>query len=357
MLVKISYKNTQYLSFCNTFYYFCAMKLRFVFFAVVSLLLVSCLGYRPSRYHKCEGAVWATSYHIVYNSPKMLDDSIIAVMSRVEMSLSPFEATSLVSRINRGESTVVDSLFRRVFTASQKVCSLSGGAFDPTVAPVVNLWGFGYKTGAGNPSREQIDSAMQGVGILKCLISDSTIVKHPATEFNFSAITKGYGCDLIGEMFRRNGCTDYMIEIGGEVVVSGKNPQGEKWHILIDAPVVSDSAVVHERMAVIEVTDCGIATSGNYRNYRSIGSGKRVGHTISSVTGYPVESTMLSATVIAPDAMTADALATACMAMEPAKALSMIESIPDTKALIVVADSTAALGWKMIITPNFPAIN
>lgn len=357
MLVKFSYKNTQYLSFCNTFYYFCAMKSRFLLFAVVPLLLVSCLGYKSSRYHKCEGAVWATSYHIVYNSPKMLDDSIIAVMSRVEMSLSPFEPMSTVSLINSGGSVVVDSLFRRVFNVSQKVCSLSGGAFDPTVAPVVNLWGFGYKSGSGDPTQAQIDSAMQGVGILKCLISDSTIVKHPATEFNFSAITKGYGCDLIGEMLQRNGCVDFMIEIGGEVVVSGKNPQGEKWHILIDAPVASDSTVVHERMAVIEVTDCGIATSGNYRNYRSVGPGKRVGHTINPLTGRPVESSMLSATVIAPDAMSADALATACMAMNPAKALSMIEALPHTEALIVVADSAAAAGWKMILTSGFPEVH
>lgn len=332
------------------------MKARFLLFAVVLVVLASCLGYKPSHYHKCEGAVWATSYHIVYNSPKMLDDSIIAVMSRVEMSLSSFEPMSTVSKINRGESLAVDFLFSRVFVASQNVCALSKGAFDPTVAPVVNLWGFGYKTGAGNPTQAQIDSALQGVGILKCLISDNKIVKHPATEFNFSAITKGYGCDLIGEMLQRNGCSDYMIEIGGEVVVSGKNPQGEKWHIMVDAPVMSDSTVLHERMAVIEVTDCGIATSGNYRNYRTVSSGKKVGHTINPITGHPVESAMLSATVLAPDAMTADALATACMAMPPLQAKAMIERLHGTEALIVVVDTTAASGWQIMTTPGFPAI-
>ena len=332
------------------------MKLRLLIFAVVTLVMVSCLGTRSPRYHKCEGAVWATSYHIVYNSSKMLDDSIIAVMSMVEMSLSPFEPMSTVSRINRGETTDTDSLFRRILLASQRFCNLSGGAFDPTVAPVVNLWGFGYRNGSAEPTQAQIDSAMQGVGILKCRLDGTNIKKQPATEFNFSAITKGYGCDLIGEMLRRNGCTDYMIEIGGEVTVSGKNPRGEKWRIMVDAPVSNDTAVVHERMAVMEVTNCGIATSGNYRNYRSTLSGKRVGHTISSFTGRPVMSTMLSATVMASDAMTADALATACMAMNPDEAKAMIESMTDTEALIVVADTASVAGWNIVATSGFPVI-
>lgn len=316
---------------------------------------MSCIGGRSSRYHKCEGSVWATSYHIIYNSPKMLDDSIIAVMSRVEMSLSPFEPLSVVSRINSGESVITDSLFRRMFFASQYFCKMSGGEFDPTVAPVVNLWGFGYRIG-GDPTQEQIDSAMQWVGILKCSVVNDTIVKQKGTEFNFSAITKGYGCDLIGEMLKRNGCTDFMVEIGGEVVVSGKNPHGDKWHIMVDAPVSNDTAVVHERMAVMKVTGCGIATSGNYRNFRTTKSGRRVGHTISASTGWPVMGGTLSTTIVAADAMSADAVATACMAMTPERAMAMVETLPDTEALIVVEDSTSAMGWRIITTPGFPAV-
>ena len=228
---------------------------------------------------------------------------------------------------------------------------MSGGCYDPTVAPLVNLWGFGYKKAAVEPRQEQIDSALRLVGIGRCTLEGDRIKKlDPSTEFDFSSITKGYACDLIGEMLRRNGCSDYLVEIGGEVAVSGKNPQGEKWRIMIDAPVENDTAVVHKRLSVIAVTDCGVATSGNYRNFKKTSSGKRW-HTISPSTGRPARSTTLSATVIAPDAMMADALATACMAMPLPDAMRMIESLPHTEALLVTASSS---GYEKHATGGFP---
>jgi len=282
-----------------------------------------------------------------------MDDSILSVMRMVEMSLSPFADSSLVSRINRNETDVTDSLFRRILVASKDVNRLSGGAYDPTVAPLVNLWGFGYKNAASEPEQSRIDSALRLVGIAGCHIDNNRIVKqNPLTEFDFSSITKGYGCDLIGEMLNRHGCKNYLVEIGGEVSVRGKNPRGEMWRIMIDAPVENDTAVVHKRMALIEVTDCGVATSGNYRNFRNTANGK-TWHTISPSTGYPVKTSTLSATVIARDAMTADALATACMAMSLESALDMIKSLPATEALLVTADST---GYRMHTTPGFPPL-
>ncbi len=332
------------------------MKTKLSILIATLCALPGCMGHNSHPYHKCEGAVWGTSYHITYSSDKMLDDSIISVMSRMEMSLSPFEEESTISAINNGSSVATDSLLRRIFNKSQYICKISGGAFDPTVAPIVNLWGFGYKTGASEPTQAQIDSAMRGVGILKCAIIADTIVKSNFTEFNFSAITKGYGCDLIGEMLKRNGCTDYMVEIGGEVAVSGVNPHGEPWHIMVDTPISNDTAVIHDRMAVIAVTNCGIATSGNYRNYRTLRQGHKIGHTVSPATGRPVETSTLSATVIAHDAMTADALATACMAMPLADAMTMLKGLPDTEALIVVADSISPKKWVMHTTGGFPDI-
>ena len=306
-----------------------------------------------SSYRKCEGAVWATSYHITYRSDRNLDDSIISVMRMVENSLSPFADSSLVSRINRGETEETDSLFRRIFLASQSVNRQSQGAFDPTVAPLVNLWGFGYKKSGKEPNQVQIDSALALVGIGECRIEGTKVVKRNThTAFDFSAITKGYGCDLIGEMLRRNGCEDFLVEIGGEVVASGSNPQGEDWRVMVDAPVESDTAVVHRRLAVIAVSDCGVATSGNYRNYRTTDYGK-VWHTISPVTGRPAVGQTLSATVVAPDAMTADALATSCMAMPTAEALAMIEKMPGVEALLVTADTA---GFTLHPTPGFPEL-
>lgn len=320
-----------------------------MFFASLAALFGSCSN--TSDYHLCEGATWGTTYHITYSSDRMLDDSIRAVMSEVEMSLSPFKDNSTISRINRGEPVKIDSLIRRVFSASQEVCRLSDGAFDPTLAPLINLWGFGYKNGTGDPTQAQIDSALSLVGILDCRIADDVILKkNSATEFNFSAITKGYGCDRIGEMLRRNGCENYMVEIGGEMAISGKNRHGENWRVQIDAPVESADTVVHEQMMVISLTNVGIATSGNYRNFRDTKNGRK-GHTISATTGQPVVTTTLSVTVIAENCMMADALATACMAMPLQKAMDMIESLPSASALFVTADNSSATDDSLVSSP------
>ena len=304
-----------------------------------------------SDWHRAEGAVWATAYHITYKGPADLHDSIRAVMASVEGSLSPFDPQSVISRINRGESDEVDSLVAKVWRQAAVVNRVSGGMFDPTVAPAVNLWRFGYKDSGREPSESEIDSVKSFVGFAGCDLQNGKIVrKSPSTEFDFSAITKGFGCDEVGRMLERNGCTDYMVEIGGEVSLRGKNDRGEPWHIMIEAPIESDSAVVSERMEVVELTDCGIATSGNYRNYRDTPDG-RVGHTINPITCRPVKSLTLSATVIAPDAMTADALATACMAMPVDEALTMIDSLDSVAALIVVGDAQG--GMKIMMSERF----
>lgn len=310
------------------------MTRNFTLLVVALVCMTACSG-RGDSYRRCSGSVWATAYNVVYGGGRDLDDSMMVVMRRVEHSLSPFDKESVISRINRGESVTADTMLRRVFEASQLVCRISGGMFDPTVAPLVNLWGFGYDNAADEPSAEAIDSALAYVGLADCrLESDSIVRLSEHTKFNFSAITKGYGCDMVGEMLLRNGCTDYLVEIGGEIVVRGKNQRGEKWHIQIDAPV-EGTGVGEKAMGVIELTDAGMATSGNYRNYRTTPSGK-VWHTIDPRTGRPAETTTLSATVIAPTCMMADALATACMAMMPSDALAMIDGVEGVEALLVV---------------------
>lgn len=304
------------------------------------------------RYTTIEGSVWHTEMHVTYGSDRDLSDSVLAITAEVEQSLSPFLTDSRISRINRNEDMAVDRHITEVFAEAQRVNSLSGGMFDPTVAPLVNLWGFGYETGEAEPTAAQIDSCRQLVGIAECSVTDGVMVKKDAgTQFNFSAITKGYGIDCIAAMMQRNGIGDYMIEIGGEIALRGVNARGEKWHIQIDAP--GSGREGHDRLSVIEATDCCIATSGNYRNYRDTGSG-RIGHTISPVTGRPVMSEVLSATVIAPTAMTADALATSLMAMAPEAGIAMIEALPSTEALLIIADGP---GYRTVTTPSFPLLN
>lgn len=342
------------------------MVMRDFSFSAAILLLFSLLFggcNRHADYQVSEGGVWNTTFRIVYRCDRPLDDSIRTVMKQVEMSLSPFNDSSTISRINRGETTMTDSLLRRVFIMSQKVNSASGGMFDPTVSPLVDLWGFGWKNPGHEPQQAEIDSAVALVGIDSCrLFPDGTIAKkHPGTQFNFSAITKGYGVDLVAEMLHRNGCSDYLVEIGGEIAMRGNNPRGEAWRVMIDAPVSNDTSVTHSRMTVISpqnTTDetAAVATSGNYRNSRVTESGQRVWHTIDPRSGRPADSEALSATVIAPTCAIADALATACMAMPLSQATAMIDSLGSGYSCLIVTpgpDST------YILHPSarFPATN
>lgn len=291
--------------------------------AAVIAILAAC---SHPKYQSIEGAAWGTTFHITYLGSPALADTVQAVIDRVNSTLSPFNPQSQISRINRGEDSIPGPEFAEVFALSQHVCSISGGLFDPTVAPLVNLWGFGYKPGADAPTQAQIDSALAGVGILQCHITPQGILrkKSPRTEFNFSAIAKGYGVDLIARALRASGCNHYMVEVGGEIALAGKSPRGTEWRIQVDAPDF-DQPLRHNRQSVLSLTDCAIATSGNYRNYRH-SADTIVGHTISPVTGRPVISNVLSATVIAPSCALADALATAAMAMHPDSARAMIAS-------------------------------
>ena len=319
-------------------------------------LLGSIWGCTTSKpYHRTEGVVWNTTYHITYSSNVALDDSIQAVLHEVDMSLSTFNDSSLVSLINRGETDMTDTLFRRVFIESQYVNRASGGTFDPTVAPLVELWGFGKDKDAEEPSVAAVDSALRLVGIDSCyLTADRRVVKKsPATTFNFSAIAKGYGCDLMGKMFRRNGVNDFMVEIGGEILVSGVSARGSKWRVMIDAPIPSNDSVIHDGMAVIEIDSCGVATSGNYRNYKKI-KNFTVGHSISPVTGQPVQTDLLSVTIVAPECITADAFATACMLLPLDSAKAVIERCDGVSALFVTASDSGQ--WVLTPTTGFPDI-
>lgn len=268
-------------------------------------------------------------------------DGIMATLRDVGHAVSPFDSTSTISAVNRGERVVAGEHLTALLRGSQRVCALSGGAFDPTLAPLINLWGFGYADADPDAVTDrQITEALNHVGIMECRIDDNGCIvkKSPQTEFNFSAIAKGYGCDCVGRMLEAHGINDYMVEIGGEIAVAGMNPAGQPWNIQIDAPEI-DNLDNHASLTVISVTDCGIATSGNYRNYHERADGSRYGHTISAVTGRPVVTSTLSATVIAPTAMDADALATACMAMDADKAIAMIDAIDDTACLLVTDDN------------------
>ncbi|MDE5808402.1 MAG: FAD:protein FMN transferase, partial [Muribaculaceae bacterium] len=293
----------------------------------IAFLLTSACGGRKNTGQETapfvsdEGMVWNTQFHITYRGSAILKDSVRMVLDEVGHNLSVFDTASLVSRVNRQDSTPVNTDFIRVYAMSRRINKLTGGIFDPTLSPIITAWGFGPGHKA-TPDTARVDSLLRFVGINKTRLKYDSLIKDVSgVEFNFSAIAKGYGCDRVGEMFKRNGVKDFMVEIGGEVLASGVSPRGEGWNISIDRPIVSDS-IVHESQVVISFTNQGLATSGNYRNYHG-SVDDRYGHTISPLTGRPVQTDVLSATVLSSTAMEADAWATAFMAMGSGQAKEM----------------------------------
>lgn len=298
------------------------------------LFLTGCA--KNNDYIKLEGMIWNTVYHISYKGSSELKDSILPVLNQVSKSLSVFDESSLISKLNRSESIEMDIHLKSVYDASKKVNKLSKGNFDPTVSPLVDAWGFG-KGHTPTIDTIAIDSILNFVGIDKTYEKEGKIIKNDKRiKFNFSAIAKGYGCDAVGEMFRRNHVNDFMVEIGGEIALKGKGPSGKDWNIAIDAPV-EDGYPGQEAVMILSLTNVGIATSGNYRNYQVIGN-KKIAHTISPITGRPFISPILSATVIASNCMEADAIATACMASNVQDAKILLNEAK-VEGLLIFEDS------------------
>ena len=304
------------------------------FLGILLFLFSNCS--KEESYVKTEGIIWNTSFHITYKGPKSLQDSILPVLNEVSRSLSVFDKNSLITALNNSNQIEMDKHLAVVYDMSRKIHTASHGKFDPTVSPLVDAWGFGRGHKASSDTL-RIDSLLDFVGIDKTRIEGDFLIKEdPRIQFNFSAIAKGYGCDAVGEMFIRNGVKDFMVEIGGELALSGESPAGKEWFVAIDAPIENLNPG-DETVMIIGVTDAGIATSGNYRNYRMEGD-KKVAHTISPQTGRPYIGEILSVTVIAPSCMEADAIATACMAGSVEEAQSLLKEC-DTHGLLILADS------------------
>lgn len=310
---------------------------------IISLifLYIAISGFNTScrkneSYVKAEGMIWNTVYHITYKGKPELKDSILPVLNEVGKSLSVFDKSSLVSELNRSESMEGDRHMLKVYDASVSINKLSKGKFDPTVSPLVDAWGFGRGHEVTRDTLA-IDSILTFIGIQKTHRDGDVIIKDDIrTQFNFSAIAKGYGCDALGEMFKRNSVADYMVEIGGEICLNGKSPSGKDWKIAVDAPVEGKNPG-EETAMILSLTDVGIATSGNYRNYRIEGN-QKVAHTISPLTGRPFIGEILSATVVASDCMQADGIATACMASTLQEAQDLL-GIAGVEGMLITQDS------------------
>ncbi|MDR1005121.1 MAG: FAD:protein FMN transferase, partial [Prevotellaceae bacterium] len=241
---------------------------------------------------------------------------------------------------NRNEEVTVDTLFAYIFRRSMEVSRATDGAFDITVAPLVNAWGFGFKQSVF-PDSLLIDSLLPFVGYTKvALTPQRRVVKQdPRIQLDCSAIAKGYGVDVVAQLLRAKGVENYMIDIGGEVVVNGNNKNGDKWSIGIDKPIDDRLAAGDEVQVALRIGRGAIATSGNYRNFY-YKDGQKYAHTIDPRTGYPVQHNLLSATVVAPDCTTADAYATAFMVVGTERARQIAEAHPELEIYLIYADET-----------------
>lgn len=300
------------------------------------------------------GQTMGTYYNIIYlhsdgiNYKKEVD-SLLLIWNQ---ALSTYIKDSEISRFNRSSQLYFESpYFYPVLKKSREIFEASGGAFDPTVMPLVNAWGFGPE------NREMPDSSE--VKRLKKLVNfnyigfDSVHVwkKKPGVELDFSAIAKGYGVDVVGEFLARQGIKNYLVDIGGEITCKGVTEHGVPWSTGIEDPQVQ----LNERriMTVIQVSGKAIATSGNYRNFY-VKEGRKYAHTISPFTGYPVQHSLLSATVVADSCITADGFATAFMVLGVEPSIEILNEHSELEAYFIFSDAEGQI--KTYMTEGFKAI-
>lgn len=305
-------------------------------FLVILIIGTIIILRKQAPFHTDEGLVFGTVYKITYQSDRNLKNEIEAELKKVDNSLSPFNPNSIITRVNHNEETELDSFFIHVFQMAKKISEETNGAFDITVAPLVNAWGFGFKESTGVDSLT-VDSLQQITGYRKVTLQDNKIIKtDPRIMLDCSAIAKGAGVDAVARLLENKGIRNYMVDIGGEVVVRGKNPKMNTWQIGINKPVDDSLSVNQELQTILAVSDAGMATSGNYRNFYYKG-GKKYAHTIDPRSGYPVQHSILSATVIAKDCASADAYATAFMVIGLDSAKAFCEAHPELDAYFICA--------------------
>ncbi len=306
--------------------------------AAISLLLLSIIPSKKQYYHN-QGNIFGTYYNIRYEATKDMHDIIEASLRDVDNSLSMFNQNSVISKINRNDSVELDPLFLHMYEEALYISQISNGAFDITVAPMVHAWGFGKNKDNREENKSiNIDSLKEFVGYQKLNLSNRQIIKaDPRITLDASAIAKGYACDVVADALRAQGCTNILVEIGGEIVLQGVNDNGTPWRIGISKPKTDANGMENDLQAILESSNLCMATSGNYLQYYYVGDERR-SHTIDPRTGYPVEHSLLSATVQASSCMRADALATACMVLGDQDALAMIEQTEDAACYLIVAD-------------------
>ena len=295
-------------------------------------------------YQHCKGTIFGTTYSITYQYGEDLKPLIETRMHEVDSALSMFNKQSIISHINRNEPTELNDMFIQVFQTAMQVSDDTQGAFDITVAPLVNAWGFGFQNGE-MPDQHAIDSLMQFIGYRKISLNGKKIQKNdPRMMLDCSAIAKGYGVDVVAQLLSEKGIENFMVEIGGEVATKGISEKRLPWKIGVTKPTDNPMEDQTELQTVLNVTDKCMATSGNYRNYYYKG-GRKYAHTIDPKTGHPVQHSILSATVLSDHCALADAYATAFMVMGMEGAKEVLKKHPELMAYLIYDDNGHNRVW------------
>lgn len=294
-----------------------------LFFILLAFLLVSCVK-KPQRINY-SGITQGSYFSITYydEDDRGFEAEIDSIFREVDNSVSLWNENSIIRKVNQNEDVIVNQIFKDNFEWARKASELSNGAFDATIGPLVSAWGFHYKKEL-EMTPEMVDSIRQLVDYRKIEIVDDKVLKaNPNMTLDFNAVAQGYTTDIIGKFLETKGISNYLVDVGGEIMARGTKPNGELWTIGIEKPAENFNS---ERSVQIKINlkDKGIVTSGNYRKYIEK-DGVRYSHSIDPKTGYPVEQNLLSATVIADNASWADCLATICMLVGKEKASKLLE--------------------------------
>lgn len=325
----------------------------------LSLLTMTTTGCRQG-YRRIEGFAQGGTFHIIYSpqgDEKEISSMVNSVLNQIENTLSGYNPESVISRFNNsaiGSDIELNKYFIELFKISDSISRITQGFFDVSAGPLFDYWGFGFKSGESMDSliinaveRGAIDSIKSFCGMDMFELKGDRIHKLDSrARLNFNAIAQGYTCDVIADSLRSRGVENYLVEVGMEIVCKGRNSKGGKWRIGIDKPVDGNMNAGENIQEIVEVTDCGIVTSGNYRKFFMV-DGEKYAHSIDPHTGFPTRHNLLSATIIAKDATVADALATFAMSAGTQTAEEFFSSRSDTKAYLICGDNVIKVGdWK-----------
>ena len=336
-------------------------KINLILMVAALLSLFSCT-LNSDRYIKIEGYAQGGVYTVTLNlkdiepAPEEIRDSIEAILHRIDFTLSGYNKNSILSRFNQGDTVLVTDMFADMYNQAHEIYELTSGVVDVAAAPLFDLWGFGFKSGE-MPSDEQVSAALEVSGMRRLcpalaagmLLTGSDMlaegVQGASPVLNYNAVAQGYSCDLVAGYLYSIGVKDMMVNIG-EMFCDGVNPSGKSWTIGIDRPVDGNNELGSQMQGIFKAPQGphGIVTSGNYRKFY-IKDGRKYAHTIDTRTGYPVMHNLLSATIVAENAMLADAYATYCMAVGLEESIRFLSENRDLEGCLIYDEDGVFSTW------------